>query len=283
VVRGTTNYKPNKIRIVQNPTPVSLLYYTVYHIITMDNKVLVYGGIFLIAVILLGGAFVYFGNPDGYTGKFTAVREDAEYELDSRWDCDLVSGRPRWVRTQGTLSPTGRGSGYLKQSYTGCQGADYEFTCGTWERGAEYDKRALEVLWCSKTHLNYACECYKIKTAPLVTSTGGQDITTPLDTSTELEDSLTQPDSETTTPTLTPTTNEDLEAYNRLPGVCIDSDGGNNLLVAGTCSSTPNGTLTEECVDNDRVREYECNNNECIYSYPPNCPDGKTCVNGACQ
>ena len=36
----------------------------------MDNKVWIYGGVFLIAVILLGGVFVYFGNPGAPTGKF---------------------------------------------------------------------------------------------------------------------------------------------------------------------------------------------------------------------
>jgi hypothetical protein len=129
----------------------------------MESKVLVYGGIFLILLIALGGAFVYFGTPSGFTGKFTAVRENSDYELDTRWDCDLVGGRPQWVRTQGALSPASRGRGYLKKSYTDCQGDDYIWTCGTWEQGDTYDTRKLTRLWCSKTHLNYACECYKKK------------------------------------------------------------------------------------------------------------------------
>ena len=130
MVRGTTNYKPNKIRIVQNPTPVSLLYYTVYHIITMDNKVLVYGGIFLIAVILLGGAFVYFGNPDGYTGKFTAaanmdtnspVSGVRAADMDSRYiitptctcpaDYELIDSRCVLKRTISIKADDGAGAG----------------------------------------------------------------------------------------------------------------------------------------------------------------------------
>lgn len=39
----------------------------------MDNKYLIYGGIFLLAIIGIGSAIIYFGAPGGYTGKFTGT------------------------------------------------------------------------------------------------------------------------------------------------------------------------------------------------------------------
>jgi Flp pilus assembly pilin Flp len=40
----------------------------------MEHKYLVYGGLFLIALILIGAVIVYFGTPGGgFVGKFTTV------------------------------------------------------------------------------------------------------------------------------------------------------------------------------------------------------------------
>ena len=41
----------------------------------MEHKHLVYGGLFLITLILVGGVIVYFGTPEGYTGHFFSVAQ----------------------------------------------------------------------------------------------------------------------------------------------------------------------------------------------------------------
>lgn len=51
---------------------------------------------------------------------------------------------------------------------------------------------------------------------------------------------------------------------------CIDSDGGFNVFVAGTCKDS-NGDHSDECTSNSYLREYYCKDNKCV-SYGWSCP-----------
>ena len=65
---------------------------------------------------------------------------------------------------------------------------------------------------------------------------------------------------------------------------CIDTDGGNNKLIKGTCTDSF-GSYTESCWSTTEVVEYMCNpeGTSCIGLVDLNCPsDAPVCVDGAC-
>ncbi|MBI4168161.1 MAG: hypothetical protein HY515_04340 [Candidatus Aenigmarchaeota archaeon] len=67
--------------------------------------------------------------------------------------------------------------------------------------------------------------------------------------------------------------------YDPNPGVCTDSDGY-NIYEKGTCEI--NRTSYADSCPGVSVREYSCGaNNDCVYTVSA-CPDGTSCVNGAC-
>ena len=59
---------------------------------------------------------------------------------------------------------------------------------------------------------------------------------------------------------------------------CTDSDGGWSIYVKGTCSGN-NGQYTDFCVDATTLREFACDNNNCL-SMNYLCTE--SCYNGAC-
>ena len=60
--------------------------------------------------------------------------------------------------------------------------------------------------------------------------------------------------------------------------ICTDSDGGWSIYVKGTCSGN-NGQYTDFCVDATTLREFACDNNNCL-SMNYLCTE--SCYNGAC-
>ncbi len=68
--------------------------------------------------------------------------------------------------------------------------------------------------------------------------------------------------------------------YDFNPTVCKDSDKGANLYVKGTCRI--NGTSSTDSCSGISVKEYSCGaDSSCVYTVS-SCPQGESCVNGAC-
>ncbi len=67
---------------------------------------------------------------------------------------------------------------------------------------------------------------------------------------------------------------------------CSDSDNGENLTVVGTTTSS-NGfntifDKTDECLDDNTVKEYDCLANGTAVEHDDRCPLNTKCLNGAC-
>jgi hypothetical protein len=67
---------------------------------------------------------------------------------------------------------------------------------------------------------------------------------------------------------------------------CIDSDGGENKEIAGSCTDS-SGTFEDECLDKETVKEYFCEENQCQFksikcNQNQKCEGGK-CVNLICE